>query len=123
MPGKVICINKSPCFRLLKGNAKSGCKKIVSIIAAKLEQAELQRLDALEVAIEAYLVEGFNPLEERVAIFDLSGGSWYLQGNGLSLPQMRELKKRFKNWDIKEKNDRLGKFLELTPKPDDQKPA
>lgn len=123
MKRKIICITRAPYFRHLKGVAVPGCKKRVSITVAKLKEWDKKRVDELERVIMVYLVEGFNALEDRYATFDLNGSEWYLQGNGLKMTQMRELKKRFGNWFIEEVGDNLGKFLKMTPKQENPKPA
>jgi hypothetical protein len=96
---------------------------VIRITRAKLKKGDLDRVDALEKGIIEYLIKDFDPLKDRSVTFTLNGGDWYLQGNGLTLPQMGELKKRFKNWSIIEKKDRFGKYLKLVPDTKNPKPA
>jgi hypothetical protein len=117
----VFCIDKSPLFNCL--TFKRGPARMIPITRARLKKDDMGRLNALEKAIIAYLIKDFDPLKEKSATFALVGGDWFLQGNGLTLPQMRELKKRFKNWKIAEKKDRFGKYLKLVPDPKKPKPA
>ena len=77
---------------------------------------DIKRIDALQKIIDEKL-NFFDPEDPETITIWLNGSEWFLRGDSLTKPQLKELKRRYgEHWEIGQDYNRDGWSLDFTAK-------